>query len=173
MPREVGPERALFGGEDGLCTEISAGSVRHYWRCMYCNWELGGKNFQKSKVRIHLSGDPSLRNGLISKVCGNAPDVVKEKFSLLERSKRLEREQKAKKHKRMTELLQRTGPASPATRAKQSRLIIGSPALTDDDVGDTWGEAFFGLDVAINKIAQPLFREVISATKRSKIGFVL
>ena len=172
MSREVGPERAFFGGEDGLYTEICAGKkARHYWKCMFCNWELGGKNFQNSKARIHLSGDPSLRNGLISNVCGSAPDEVKERFRLLEQSKRVETEQRAKKRKRMGELLNKT--ASPATAARQSRLSIGEPTLTDDKVDDTWGEAFFGLDISISKITQPLFREAIATTKRSKFGFVL
>ena len=140
---------------------------------MHCNWELGGQNFQNAKARIHLSGDTSLRNGLISIVCANAPDDIKKQFTLLEKQKRLEKEQRAKKRKRQNELLGISSPASsPASRARQSRLFHGAPTLADDDVDNAWGEAFFGLDISVGKIAQPLFREAITKTKRSKFGFV-
>ena len=66
MPREVGPEKRHFGGEDGLITETTGGPTRHFWRCVFCNWEMGGENFQNNKARIHLSGDHNLRNGLVS-----------------------------------------------------------------------------------------------------------
>ena len=85
MPREVGPEKRPFGGEDGLITESTGGRTRHFWRCAFCNWEMGGKNFQNNKARIHLSGDHNLRNGLVSIVCNGAPDNIKEKFAALER----------------------------------------------------------------------------------------
>ena len=73
--------------------------------------------------------------------------------------------QRTKKRKRMGDLLNKSDP--PATRTRQSRLSMGAPTL-QDDVDDAWGEAFFGLDI---QISQPLFRETIVVTKRSKIGF--
>ena len=88
MPRELGPERQHFGGADGLISETRLGKTRFFWRCMHCSWEMGGKNFQNNKARIHLSGDPSLRNGLVSSVCTVAPEYVKTKFVNLERGKR-------------------------------------------------------------------------------------
>ena len=33
---------------------------------------------------------------------------------------------------------------------------------------DAWGKAFFGLDIAGNKIDAPLFKEAIAATKSAK-----
>ena len=57
---------------------------------------------------------------------------------------------------------------SPST--KQTKLRAAPPALVDDDVDDSWGEAFFGLDIAAFKISHPLFREAIAVTKRSKPG---
>ena len=72
---------------------------------MYCDYILGGKSFQNKKSHIHLSGDTSLRTGLIGKVCTAAPDEVKAEFKLLEMTKRLEKEQIVKKRKRAEELL--------------------------------------------------------------------
>ena len=51
-------------------------------------------------------------------------------------------------------------------------LSLRQPVLADDQVDLAWGEAFFGLDISIGKIQQPLFREAIAATKRINIGFV-
>ena len=143
MPRQVGPEREHFGGEDGLHTEIAHGKTRFFWKCNFCNWELGGQNFQNSKARIHLSGDASLRNGMISVVCPLAPDDVKRQFTLLEQieqTKRMETALKRQKRKRGMELLN-CSLNSPST--KQTKLRAAPPALVDDDVDDSWGEAFF------------------------------
>ena len=167
MPRLVGEERKHFGGEDGLYTEIAHGKPRYFWRCKFCNWELGGKNFQNDKARIHLSGDPSLRNGLISVVCPRAPDEVKRRFTLLEQSKRMEKDQRHQKRKRGLALLNPRN--SPVT--KQTRLRATLSTLAHEDVDDSWGEAFFGLDIAAFKIAHPLFREAIAVTQRSKSGY--
>ena len=92
IPRKIGPERTYFGGEGGLVTETHLGRTKYYWRCQFCNFTLGGKNFANAKARIHLSGDNALRTGLISAVCPNAPDDVKKKFSDLEREKRQQRQ---------------------------------------------------------------------------------
>ena len=84
---------------------------------------LGGQNFQNSKVRIHLSGDPSLRNGLISNICTMAPDEVKKQFAELEHAKREEKHARVQKHIRMNQLLDsRTTTAASASPAKQSKL---------------------------------------------------
>ena len=105
MPRSLGPERAHFGGEGGLVTETSLGRTRYFWRCAYCNWEMGGKNFQNNKARIHLSGDPKLRNGLVSSVCTAAPDNIKQQFSAIERLKRDNKRRASAKRRRAKEIL--------------------------------------------------------------------
>ena len=81
MPKHVGPERAHFGGEYGLITETREnGRPRYFWRCSHCNFQLGGKVFPNEKARIHLSGDASLRNGMISMVCSLVPEDVQKQF---------------------------------------------------------------------------------------------
>ena len=56
MPREPGPERAHFGGEDGLITEITTGGRRKYfWRCMYCSFIIGGKNGTLAIFKINTN----------------------------------------------------------------------------------------------------------------------
>ena len=77
MPRRAGPERQHFGGDNGLVTETSNGTTKHYWKYNYCDFKLGGKVFANSKARIHLSGDPELTNGIIAKVCKLAPPPIK------------------------------------------------------------------------------------------------
>ena len=77
MPRELGPERAYFGGENGVIAEESNGKTRYYCRCQFCNWTFGGKIFSNTKDRHHLSGDPALRNGMIARVYTQAPEDVK------------------------------------------------------------------------------------------------
>ena len=164
MPRVLAPEREHFGGEDGLFSESCNGRTRHFWRCKYCNWEMGGKNFQNNKARIHLSGDPLLRNGMISRVCERAPDDVKQKFTQLEYKKRETTRKKAEKRKRAQELLQRK-----RFKSEQSTLDGRKCDISDDAVDAAWGQFVFGLDVAINKIANPLFRRAIDMTKRSSV----
>ena len=100
MPRKAGPERKHFGGEGGMITETQNGVVSYYWKCMYCGWKVGGKYFQNKKARVHLSGDPDLRNGLITEVYQKAPEVVKQEFALLERQKRVEQQQLVASRKR-------------------------------------------------------------------------
>ena len=74
MSREIGPDRAHFGGEDGVVAQIKNGKTSYYWECMNCQWRMGGKVFQNAKSRIHLSGDVRLRTGIINTVCKNAPN---------------------------------------------------------------------------------------------------
>lgn len=77
-------------------------------------------------------------------------------------------DEQREKRKRKQELLS----SSPKPAAKQSKLQISpSRSLPDDVVDDTWGRAFFGLDIAPNKANNPLFREAITATKRSQPGY--
>ena len=162
MTRGFGPERQYFGGEHGRITEMCAGKTKYFWKCEFCGWRAGGKSFPNSKARVHLSGDVSLRSGLISQVCDKAPADVNKEFKLLVEKKRLEKEQAARTRKRGGELLDSKIPS------KQSRLRLGSPViLKDEEVDRQWAEAFFCLDVAGNKIDHPLFREAIAATKRS------
>ena len=134
---------------------------------MYCNFELGGKSFQNRKARIHLSGNPKLRNAIISKVCMSAPEDVKKRFTALVENKRMAKENEIKKRKRVKELLK--SKLSPAT--KQSKLCLGTKqSLPHAVVDEAWALAFFGLDIPVNKINNPLFREAIAATSQSKIG---
>lgn len=167
MPRSLGPERAHFGGEGGLVSETSLGRTRYFWRCAYCNWEMGGKNFQNNKARIHLSGDTNLRNGLVSRVCLTAPDHVKQQFSAIERLKRDNKRRASAKRRRAQELLG-TVKTESTTPTKQSRLLYKS--YTNEEVDRVWGEAFFGCDIPVHKVALPLFRNAIAATQRSKSG---
>ena len=169
MPREAGPERAHFGGENGLITEIANGKPRYFWRCMHCNHEIGGKVFPNARARIHLSGDPDLRNGMVSQVCQQAPEEIKTQFALLHRTKLMAAENKAKKRKRAKELMRSkfasaNGVNSPA---KQQKLQFMPKMLHDDDVDDAWGRAFFGLDIATHKVQNDLFKEAIECTKMS------
>ena len=171
MPKKLGPERAHFGGEHGLVTEIVGGGTKYYWRCQFCNWEMGGKCFGNAKARIHLSGDIKLKNGQVATVCDVAPDDIKEQFAALERAKRLEKQQRTSTRKRAIELMN-ADPSSPVNvkRAKsaQSRLPF-SPrgTLSDLEVDDAWGMACFGLDLAPNKLNDPLFRDAFRASQNS------
>ena len=92
---------------------------------------------------------------------------VKVQFSNLVRAKRLEKEERFRKCKRRDELMKSHQLSS--SPLKQTRLAVGVASLTDDDVDGAWGEVFFGLDISVGKIQQPLFREAIAGTKRSKI----
>lgn len=167
MPRNVGPERKHFGGENGLICETVNGVSKYFWRCIYCEFQLGGKVLPNKKARIHLSGDPTLRNAIISKVCPNAPDHVKKQFVELEKQKRQIQVQTKKQKKRQRELLQ---PKLCSPPTKQSKLCLSPVKVEDDVVDDAWAEAFFGLDIAGHKIGTPLFRDAIVATQRSKPG---
>ena len=169
MPKKIGPERAHFGGELGLITETREnGRPRYFWRCVHCNYHLGGKVFPNLKARIHLSGDASLRSGIISQVCTRAPEEVQQKFRSIIAKKAAEKEAKDAQRKRVRELTNANFSASPA---KQSKLYVHPPRakmLDDNEVDEAWGRAFFTLDIAQNKIEQDFFREAIVATKSSK-----
>ena len=167
MGREVGPERRHFGGEDGLITETTGGRTRNFWWCEFCSWELGGKNFQNNKARIHLSGDHSLRNGLVSRVCSAAPDRIKQKFTALERVKRDRKRTRIAKRARGKELLAKNKKSRSPTH--QSKLGYRNKA-TAEQVDHAWGEAFFVCDIPVAKIDHPLFREAIAITKKSRAG---
>ena len=168
MPREAGPERAHFGGENGLITETTNGKARYYWRCMYCNQEIGGKVFPNARARIHLSGDPELRNGMVAQVCTKAPEEIKTQFALLHRTKTMAAQNKAKKRKRAKELLRsKFSPNGVKSPAKQQKLHFMPKMLHDDEVDDAWGRVFFGLDIASHKVSNDLFKETIDCTKLS------
>ena len=177
MPREAGPERAHFGGEQGLVTELVGGKTKHFWRCDFCGWQLGGKCFANSKARIHLSGDPTLKNGMVADVCDLAPAKIKAQFQALERLKRTEKEQKQLTRKRGAELMAATpspsSKKSKRTNFRQPQIPFSpvTPTNTDEFVDSAWGMAFFGLDIAPNKIDNPLFKEAIHATQRSSSRF--
>ena len=176
MSKDAGPERKHFGGDKGLKTEVSGGKTRYFWRCNFCKHEIGDKSFPNAKARVHLSGDVTLKTGLISVLCPKAPSDVKEQFALLEKTRRLQRAAKQRSRKRGLELMQ-SSPALQTTtpkRCRQRKLLFPVTSnLPDEDVNDAWGRAFFGLDIAANKLADPLFREAIHATKKSRVGFVI
>ena len=167
MPRKSGPERAHFGGELGLVTETTSnGNTKHFWRCSHCNWQLGGKISPNSKARIHLSGDTSLRNGMISQVCTRAPEDVQKKFRQIIKEKEEQRQIKLAKRKRVEQLVQ-SNYESPG---KQCKLQINRRnLLSEDQVDEAWGKAFFTLDIAPSKMDSAFFREAIQATKMSQV----
>ena len=168
MPKKIGPERAHFGGELGLITETREnGRPRYYWRCVHCNYHLGGKVFPNVRARIHLSGDTSLRSGVIAQVCTRAPEEVQKAFREIIATKKAEKAEKVARYKRVRELVNTNLAASPA---KQNRIYVHPPIeyLDDDEVDQAWGRAFFTLDIAQNKVEQDFFREAIAATKSSK-----
>ena len=168
MPRERGVEREHFGGEDGLVTEIVNGITKYYYRCSYCDYRIGGKSFQNEKARIHLSGDPTLRNGRIANVCTKAPKEVNEKFQLIVKQRRMDRKEMIDRKRRRAELLSPKQIRVP----KQSKLRISPVKLQDKYVDECWAKAFFVLDIPINKIGEPLFRQAVEATTKSKTGYV-
>ena len=172
MPKKLGPERSHFGGEHGLITEINGGTAKYYWRCEFCNWQLGGKSFANAKARIHLSGDPQLKNGQVANLCTKAPDDIQEKFAKLERQKRLDRQQREITRKRGLELMQ--SPASKRRKSKQITLPFkSSRTLPDREVDDAWGLACFGLDIPPNKLSDPLFRDAFFAAQNSSKRLVI
>ena len=114
MSRRSGPERAHFGGELGLVTETNNNdSPKYFWRCVHYNYHLGYKIFPNAKARIHLSGDTSLRNGMISQVCTRAPEDVQKKFRAIIKAKEEDRQRKNAKRKRVAELLEARNFDSP------------------------------------------------------------
>ena len=155
MSREIGPERTHFGGENGLVQETVRGVTKCYWRCSYCSFQMGGRCFQNMKTRIHLSGDVSLRNWCVGTVCPTAPDDVKKQFALLVQEKRLHNNINRAKRKWQQELMHATPPKK--SGCTQSKLRISPHSLQDEVVDNTWGSAFFGLDIAVNKICNPAF----------------
>ena len=167
MPKNVGPERAHFGGEYGLITEQREnGTPKYYWRCSHCNMRIGGKVFPNHKARIHLSGDVSLRNGIIAQVCTRAPEDVQKQFREIIARKAEAKKRRDEIRKRAREL---TFANSQSPSAKQCKLSLKVKEVLEDDIVDeAWGRAFFALDIAHNKIGQPFFREAIEATKRAK-----
>ena len=173
--REVGPERGHFGGLNGLVKVQRGGKVTWYWECIHCNWRMGGKSFHNEKARVHLSGDQTLRCGLITQVCTKAPEHIKKLFQKLEREKRQMKQETAIKRKRAAELLASSPKPAASTsskkvqaKAKQCRLPFAPHRLPNSEVDDAWAKAFFGLDLTPNKIDHELFREAITATSRSK-----
>ena len=171
MPHNVGPEREHFGGVDGLISETQNGTTTYSWKCRFCGWKLGGKNFQNIKARIHLSGDSSLRNGLITKVCDKAPAAIMKQFTILEQFKRDEKNRKSQSRKRAQELFHNS-PLTPSSKKpkQQKKLPFAPDVLSAEEVDSAWGLCFFGLDIAPNKATQPLFREAIAATRKSRKG---
>ena len=178
MGREAGPERAYFGGQDGLVVEKSGGVTKYYWRCNFCGYKLGGKHLQNRRARIHLSGENSLRNGTISQLCTMAPDKIKKQFRDLEIKNRTENALQQAQRKRWRELFS----ASPSMRGntnagqrkrsrRQSQLHFDM-VTPKEQVDEAWGRCFFGLDIAPNKIEDNLFKEAIVVTATTKSGYV-
>ena len=174
MGRKLGPEKAYFGGDDGLVTEVTGGATRYFWRCMFCGFEIGGKCFPNQKARVHLSGDSSLKTGLISTLCTNAPEDIKVQFTVLEKAKRAERANQLATRKRGAELM-KSSPTLPSGKRKRVQAKLQFPStqrVSDAHVDDAWGRAFFGLDIPGNKLSDPLFKEAITATRNAKPGYV-
>ena len=171
MPREAGPERKHFGGDNGLIHESGPGYDKYFWKCVHCGWQLGGKVFPNAKARIHLSGDNSLRNGSIAKVCDKAPEAIQNKFATICRAKIAAKDAELQSRKRAAALLQ--SEKFGGSPAKQSKLGFRSRhELPDEAVNLCWVKAVFGLDIAANKVDKDLFREAIQATKRAREKYV-
>ena len=170
MGRTLGPERAHFGGEDGLIIRKKRGKISYSWACAFCKFEIGGQCFPNRKARIHLSGNSELRDGSISQLCSKAPDVIKKQFSAIEIAKRKQKDQDNATHKRAAELME----ASPEfvkqkPKAKRQTKLgfcqLGS--LKSNEVDDAWAKCFCVLDIAPNKVDSPFFKAALEATKKS------
>ena len=135
---------------------------------MYCNQEIGGKVLPNARARIHLSGDPELRNGMVAQVCTKAPEEIKTQFALLHSTKMMASQNKAKKRKRAKELLRsKFSPSGVMSPAKQQKLHFMPKMMRDEEVDDAWGRVFFGLDIATHKVSNDLFKEAIDCTRLS------
>ena len=169
MPKKAGPERSHFGGETGLIMEEVGGIKRYFWRCKYCGWCIGGKTFANQKARIHLAGEPTLKNGLVSQLCPSAPETIRKQMAEAE----IERRQK----KKATEISRKRGAelmaATPPEKRQRGGLVQSPLPFTatgrknHEEVDDAWGLAFFGLDIAPHKIDSPLFKEAVYATQQA------
>lgn len=173
MPRSLGPERAHFGGEDGLITKQFRGKTTYSWACNFCGFELGGQTLPNRKARIHLSGNPELRDGTISQVCPKAPDKIKKQFTDIELQKRKDKVEEAVSRKRAAELM----AASPEYVAKKKRPLSSKKqstlgftrlgSLKANEVDDAWTRCFCALDMAPHKIESSFFKAALEATKNS------
>ena len=128
---------------------------------------MGGKNFQNQKARIHLSGDHSLRNGMVAQLCTKASPEVMNQMAKIERAKRANKAKRTAKRKRASELLN-LKKKNESPPQKQSKLPNYNRRAANAEVDAAWGEAFFGLDISANKANSPLFREALRMTKKSK-----
>ena len=79
----------------------------------------GGGDFQNEKPRVHLSGDNSLRTGLMTEVCTKAPKSINRQFTLLERSKLQARDARLEEKKREAELLAATPVLSKRRKVRE------------------------------------------------------
>ena len=178
MGREAGPERAYFGGKDGLVVEKSGGITKYYWRCNFCGFKLGDKHLQNRRARIHLSGDSSLLNGTISQLCTMAPDAIKKQFTALELKNRGEQELLEAQRKRGRELMHASPSISSPSgqhknkRSRRQSTLPFEVVTPKEQVDEAWGRCFFGLDIAPNKIEHDLFKEAIVATASTRSGYV-
>ena len=169
MPRALGPERAHFGGEDGLITKKFRGKTTYSWACTYCGFEIGGRTFAARKARIHLSGNTELRDGSISQICTEAPEKVKQQFTEIEIAKRKQKEEVLASRKRAAELM----AASPELirerppSKKQSTLRFRRLGfLKSNEVDDAWTKCFCALDIPPHKIDSYFFKQALEATKK-------
>ena len=170
--RRLGPERAHFGGEDGLITRIQRGKPTYSWACNFCNFEIGGQCFPNHKARIHLSGNTELRDGTISTICAMAPEKVKKQFTQLVIEKKKQKEANNASRKRAAELMSASPelvavPQKKNRPKRQSTLQFSSAgSLKCNEVDDAWTRCFVALDIAPHKVDSPFFRAALEATKR-------
>ena len=56
IPRQVGPEREHFGGEDGLHTEIARDKPRYFWKYKHCrvSRKFKDRNIKDPKILINF-----------------------------------------------------------------------------------------------------------------------
>ena len=175
MSRKVGPERAHFGGEDGLIIKIKGGKPAYSWACNFCNFEIGGQCFPNRKARIHLTGNNEMRDGSISTVCSEAPEKIKKQFTKIVLAKRAAKEQAGASRKRAAELMAASpefvataGPQKKNRWKTQTTLPFTSAGkLKCNEVDDAWTKCFVALDIAPNKVDSPFFKAALEATKRA------
>ena len=96
------------------------------------------------------------------------PKEVNEKFQLIVKQRRIDRKEMSERKRRRAELLN----PKQIRLSKQSKLRISPAKFEDKYVDKWWSRAFFALDIPINKIGEPLFRQAVETTAKSKTGYV-
>jgi hypothetical protein len=165
IPRKACSSHANFGGTNGCIGDVDhEGNATAHWKCNYCSFKLLSKQFGSAKARIHLSGDVSLRSGLITHVCeAVSTQVMSEMHDLIVLKKKSSAAKSNKTvHKREMIVAKHRTQAS---AKKQITLIDMVPNCTATDVDLKVGEMIFGLDITPFKAAHHLFKDAMYAVE--------